>query len=317
MKSTLVSKIITYLLIPLALYGAIHLFTFSSDEVSLVVENEKAFQQDYRIYGLNIPKSISFANEEVPVMLVDVKEKLDRELLVNTYWQSNTLLYLKRSNKYFPIIEPILKENGVPDDFKYLAVIESGLTQAVSPSGAAGFWQFMKTTGSEFGLVINSEVDERYHIEKSTEAACAYLKDAYSKFGSWTLAAASYNMGQGGLQAQIDKQKVNSYYDLNLNSETGRYVYRIVVAKEILTHPEKYGFHCQEDLLWKSIETEPMVIDSTINDLALFSKNIGINYKVLKEYNPWIRTNSLSVIPGDSLVLDLPLRQYLPLLVAQ
>lgn len=315
MQNKFQKYILSLVVIPLALFGAIHLFSFSKDEVAETESNQRSFNEDYRIYALNIPKTISFATENVPVQLMDVSEKLDRELLVNTYWQSNTLLYLKRAHKYFPIIEPILEANGIPDDFKYLAVIESGLTPAVSPSGARGFWQIMKTTGKDYGLEINNEVDERYHIAKSTEAACEYLKQAHDKFGSWTLAAASYNMGMGGLNKQINKQQVDSYYDLKLNPETGRYVYRIIVAKEIMRNPSKYGFQIRDSQLWNQIQTEPLVIDTTISDLAVFSKNIGINYKILKEFNPWLRSNSLTLKTVKSYTLDIPKRQFLPLLM--
>ena len=307
--------IVSLLIIPMALYGAIQLFSFSKDEVAETEEHQRSFNQDYRIYAINIPEEISFANESVPLKLVDVSEKLDRELLVNTYWQSNTLLYLKRAHKYFPIIEPILAANGIPDDFKYLAVIESGLTPVVSPAGATGFWQIMKTTGKDFGLEINNEVDERYHLVKSTEAACKYLNQAHTKFGNWTLAAASYNMGMGGLNRQLTKQKVDSYYDLKLNSETGRYVYRIVVAKEIMANPSKYGFQFRENQLWNQIQSEPMVIDTTISDLAIFAKDLGINYKVLKEFNPWLRANTLTLKTVKSYTIDLPKRDFLPILV--
>lgn len=306
---------LSFLLIPLAMYGAIQLFSFSKDEVAEKETYQHSFNTDYKIYAINIPSELSFAEEEVPLKLVDVHEKLDRELLVNTYWQSNTLLYLKRANKYFPIIEPILKANGVPDDFKYLAIIESGLTPIVSPAGATGFWQIMKTTGKDLGLEINNEVDERYHIAKATEVACKYLNQAHKKFGNWTLAAASYNMGMGGLNRQINKQNVSSYYDLKLNTETGRYVYRIMAAKEILSTPEKYGFQYRENQLWNEIQTEELIIDSSIVDLAVFAKELGINYKILKEYNPWLRSNKLTLKTVKSYTFDIPKKEFFPLLV--
>lgn len=315
MQTKFSKYIITFIGLPLALYGAMQLFSFSKNEVVEKEEYQHSFNTDYKIYALNLPSNLLFAEEKVPLQLVDVQEKLDRELLVNTYWQSNTLLYLKRAHKYFPIIEPILKENGIPSDFKYLAVIESGLTPIVSPAGATGFWQIMKTTGKQYGLEINSEVDERYHIAKSTQAACKYLNEAYKKFGSWTLAAASYNMGMGGLNRQITKQKVDSYYDLKLNTETGRYVYRIIAAKEILSTPEKYGFQFRENQLWNKIQTEPLTIDTSITDLASFSKEIGLNYKILKEYNPWLRSNKLTLKTVKSYTMDIPKKEFLPLLV--
>jgi soluble lytic murein transglycosylase-like protein len=315
MLSKATKSILSFLVLPLALFGAIQLFSFSKNEAAENETYQHSFNTDYKIYALNIPESLSFANEEVPLQLVDVHEKMDRELLVNTYWQSNTLLYLKRAHKYFPIIEPILKANGIPDDFKYLAVIESGLTPIVSPAGATGFWQIMKTTGKDFGLEINSEVDERYHVAKSTEVACKYLNQAYKKFGNWTLAAASYNMGMGGLNKQLNKQSVDSYFDLKLNSETGRYVYRIIVAKEILSSPNKYGFQFRENQLWTEVQTEPLVIDTSITNLAGFAKEIGLNYKILKEYNPWLRSNKITLKTVKSYTFDIPKKEFLPLLV--
>ncbi len=200
----------------------------------------------YNVYALDVPTDLNFAGEQLPLDNPDIYERMDRELLVNTYWQSNGLLMFKRAQKYFPIIEPILKENGIPEDFKYLAVIESGLTNAVSPAGARGFWQIMKTTGRENGLEINSNVDERYHLEKATKVACKYLKEAKSKFGNWTLAAASYNAGKAGIGRRLEEQSVSDYYDLLLGEETGRYMFRIVALKEILTNAEKYGFNFRE-----------------------------------------------------------------------
>ena len=248
------------------------------------ITDPKNTSDTYKIKALKLPPNLNLAGERVPLEQYDIKERMDRELLVNTYWQSNTLLYLKRSNKYFPIIEPILKEHGIPDDFKYLAVIESGLTPIVSPAGAAGFWQIMKSTGKEMGLEINSEVDERYHVAKATHVACKYLQDAYDRFGSWTLAAASYNMGMGGLNRQLTKQQVKSYYDLKLNAETGRYVYRIMAAKEILSDPKKYGFQYRENQLWNGVQTEEVKVSATVSNLALYAKELGINYNILKEY---------------------------------
>lgn len=240
-----------------------------------------------------MPERLEFCNERVPLERPDIKESFDRELLVNTYWQSQALLFIKRSHKWFPIIEPILKKNNVPDDFKYLAVIESGLTNAVSPAGARGFWQFMKSSGKEFGLEISDEVDERYHVEKSTEAACKYLKKSYAKFGNWTLAAASYNCGIAGLSRQLKKQNQDSYYDLLLNSETGRYVYRIVAVKEILDEPKKYGFQIRKKDLYYLEPTLSIEIDTSIEDLVGFCDTLSINYKQLKYYNPWLRKPNL------------------------
>ena len=195
------------------------------------------------------PDSVSFAGERVPLEYFDVKEALDRELHVNTYWQSQTIFMIKRANRYFPEIEAILKEEGVPDDFKYMAMAESGLTNSVSPSNAAGFWQFLKKTSEENGLQVNSEIDERFNIEKSTHAACKFLKNAYAKYGNWTMAAASYNMGKQGLSKQEDFQKEDNYYNLALNEETSRYIFRILAFKLVIKNPELYGFHLTKKII--------------------------------------------------------------------
>ena len=268
------------------------------------------FNENYQIYTLNLPGEIDFAGEQVPVELIDVAEKLDRELLVNTYWQSNGFLLMKRANRWFPVIEPILKEEGVPSDFKYLALIESGLTQIVSPAGATGFWQIMKTTGKEYGLQIDSQIDERYHVEKSTRVACAYLKDAKKKFGSWTLAGASYNMGINGLRKQLEKQRVTSYYDLLLNSETSRYLFRIVALKYILNNPTHYGFNFRTQDLYPPIPTNEITLDSSVSSFAFYSKQIGINYKVLKYFNPWLRQSYLKNASRKSFTIKIPTEDF-------
>lgn len=251
-------------------------------------EKEKAVK-DYNVYALSLPKNLNFAGEKVPIENPDIHERMDRELLVNTYWQSNGLLLIKRAHKYFPIIEPILKKNGIPEDFKYLAVAESGLTQIVSPAGATGFWQLMEATAEEHGLEVNDNVDERYHIEKSTQVACEYLKEAKERFGTWTLAAASYNAGKYGIEKQQERQDVTDYYDLLLGSETERYIFRIVAIKEILNHPAKYGFNFEEKHLYKPIITKKVDVDTAVTDFARFAKDFGINYKILKIHNPWLR----------------------------
>src|SRR5690554_7372140 len=192
---------------------------------------EKKFSNDYNIYALPIPEYLEFAGEKVPLDDPDIRERFDRELLVNTYWQSNGLLLFKRANIYFPQIEPLLKKHGIPDDFKYLAVAESGLEYTSSPAGASGIWHFMKATGLEYGLEINEYVDERYNLEKATMVAAAYLKKSKDRFGSWTMAAASYNAGVRGMTNQMDRQNETDYYDLLLNVETSRYVFRILDRK--------------------------------------------------------------------------------------
>lgn len=267
--------------------------------------NDKAVK-DYNVYALNLPEKMDFAGENVPLELQDIHERMDRELLVNTYWQSNGLLLLKRANKYFPIIEPILAEEGIPDDFKYLAVIESGLTQAISPARAVGFWQIMEGTGKDYKLEINDNVDERYHIEKSTRVASQYLKKSKEKFGTWTLAAAAFNAGDRGIQRQLDRQKVDDYYDLLLGEETGRYLFRILALKEIMNDPEKYGFNFDDEHLYKPIPTRRVKVDTAVSDFADFAKEFDINYKILKLHNPWLREAHLNNASRKTYYLEIP-----------
>jgi hypothetical protein len=256
------------------------------------------------------PTSIDFAGEKAPLQITDVRERLDRELLINANLDATTLLIIKRANRVFPVIEPILAKYNVPDDFKYLAVIESGLVNAVSPAGARGVWQFMPQTAKENGMEVNEIVDERYHLEKSTEAACKYLLDAKAKFGSWTLAAASYNGGMTGVNKQIEMQKVTNYYDLLLNDETSRYVFRILALKEIMKSPDKYGFSVNTDELYVNLPSKKIEIDSSINDLASFAKSQGINYKILKIHNPWLRDRKLVNLSRKKYQIEIPLSGY-------
>jgi membrane-bound lytic murein transglycosylase D len=302
---------LTGILLGVVILMGYELFTFSSDEHKTEDQNyQHKFNEDYRVYSLNIPTDLTFCEEEVPVYDMDVYERLDRELLVNTYWQSNSLLYHKRASKWFPIMEPILKKNGVPDDFKYLCLIESGLMNVVSPAGATGFWQILKTTGQEYGLEINSNVDERYDVVKATEAACKYLKESHDKYGNWTLAAASYNMGINGVERQLERQKVNNYYDLLLNAETSRYLFRIIAAKEILEHPTKYGFHYRLKDLYMPPETYTVKVDTAISDLALFAEKHGVNYKILKIFNPWLRETHLNNKSRKEYTIEFPKSGY-------
>lgn len=224
------------------------LFVYAIQEAPTDENFEKKLINDYNVYALQIPENLDFAGEAMPLKSPDIYERMDKELLVNTYWQSNGLLMFKRAKKYFPIIEPILKKHGIPDDFKYLAVIESGLTNAVSPAGARGVWQIMPATAKENGLEVNENVDERYHIAKSTEVACKYLLKSKEELGSWTLAAAAYNAGNSGISKYLKEQNVSNYYDLLLGEETGRYVFRIVALKEIMTNPAKYGFNFRKKI---------------------------------------------------------------------
>jgi hypothetical protein len=258
----------------------------------------------------NFPSEIDFASEKTPLQIYDVRERMDRELLINENLHSSTILILKRANKVFPIIEPILAKYNVPDDFKYLAVIESSLVNAVSPAGARGVWQFMPETAREKGIEVSETVDERYHLEKSTEAACKYLLSAKEKLGSWTLAAASYNGGMSGISSQMEFQQVNNYYDLLLNDETSRYVFRILALKEILKNPILYGFDIQKDKLYQKILTRKIEVDTTINNLALFAKSQGINYKILKYHNPWLRDKKLDNPKNKKYEIEIPTEGY-------
>ena len=255
---------------------------------------EKKIINDYNVYALNVPDDLEFAGEALPLSNPDILERMDRELLVNTYWQSNGLLMFKRANKFFPIIEPILAKHGIPDDFKYLSVIESGLQNVTSPAGAKGFWQIMKTTGRENGLEINSNVDERYNLEMATEVACKYLLKAKERFGTWTLAAASYNAGMAGISRRLDDQGVDNYYDLLLGEETGRYIFRIVALKEILNHPDQYGFNFRVKDLYQNVPTYKVEVDTAVTDFVQFAERFGINYKILKLHNPWLREKHLN-----------------------
>lgn len=256
------------------------------------------------------PTAVDFAGESAPLQINDVKERLDRELLINANLDATTVLIIRRANRAFPIIEPILQKYGVPDDFKYLAVIESGLVNATSPAGAKGVWQFMPDTAKEKGMEVNELVDERYHLEKSTEAACKYLLAAKEKFGSWTLAAASYNGGMTGVGKRIDEQKVSNYYDLGLTEETSRYVFRILALKEIMKNPAVYGFSIYETDLYSRIPSKKIEVDTSIIDLANFAKAQGINYKILKIHNPWLRDKKLLNPSKKKYEIEIPLSGY-------
>jgi len=271
---------------------------------------KKKLLNDYNVYALPLPEKMDFAGELVPLNNPDIRERMDRELLVNVYWQSNGLLLFKRANKYFPIIEPMLKKYGLPDDFKYLAVAESGLEYTSSPAGASGIWHFMKATGIEYGLEINDYVDERYNLEKATQVAAEYLIKSKERFGSWTMAAASYNAGVSGMNKQINRQKETSYYDLLLNNETSRYVFRILALKEIMTHPEQYGFNFREKDLYTNIPTFTVKVNTAIEDLAEWVKPYGINYKILKIHNPWLRDTYLKNSSGKEYLIEIPEKGY-------
>ncbi|MDX9880749.1 MAG: lytic transglycosylase domain-containing protein [Prolixibacteraceae bacterium] len=259
-------------------------------------------------YGsVPLPEELNFAGEQVPLERFDVTESLDRELLSNAYFHSQTIRFLKMAPRYFSIIDPILKENGVPADFKYLCLAESNFDErAVSPAGAVGLWQFMKNTATEYGLEINKEVDERYHIEKTTAAACKYLLESYQKYGSWALVAASYNAGRSFISNQAERQKTNGYYDLLLGEETARYVFRIMALKIIMENPEKYGFQVPDKEKYPVIETKTIGITGAVPNFADFAKQHSISYKMLKQFNPWLRESYLTNPSGKTYQVKIP-----------
>ena len=258
------------------------------------------------IHDLELPESMEFCGEQVPLDRFYVREALEREILVNTYRHASNILLLKRTTRWFPVIEPIMRKNNIPEDFKYLAMIESDLTNAVSPSKAVGFWQFLEGTGKQYKLEIYKEVDMRYHQEKETQAACEFLNDLYKRFGSWTLAAAAYNCGGGKVSRTIEEQHVTSYYDMLLPAETERYIYRILALKLITENPQKYGFNISDNGWYQPLEYKTVKVTQTIDDLAQWAVNQGTNLKMLKYYNPWLRSNTLTISPGNSYVIKLP-----------
>ena len=265
---------------------------------------------DHIAHDIELPETMEFCGEEVPLHLFYVRERLERELLINTYRHSTTLLQLKRTTRWFPVMEPIMEQYGLPEDFKYLAMIESELTNAVSPSKAVGFWQFLEGTGKEYNLEINREVDMRYNVEKETVAACKYLKDSYRKFGSWISAAAAFNCGNGRISRTMDDQRVDSYFDMLLPEETQRYVYRILALKLITENPEKYGFQIGDNGWYRPYEYKTVTVTESIHNLMDFAFEQGTNYKMLKYFNPWLRSNSLTVSAGKSYEIKIPTGKY-------
>lgn len=288
------------------IFTTLRFFTFYSASPIDDKEHREEFNSQYAIYSLPLPKEVDLAGEPVPMEDPQVREAYDQELLVNTYWQSQTLLFLKRKARYFPQMRPIFQEHGIPEDLLYLSLIESGLTQVKSPAGAVSFWQIMESTGREYGLEISEEVDERYHLEKSTHAACRYLKKAYQKLGSWTLAAASYNMGMSGVQRQLKRQSGDNFYDLTLNPETARYLYRLLAVQEIMEHPRDYGFHLRPQDSYDPIPTHCVAVDTAIDDLGKFANELGINYRILKFHNPWLRYEYLPRKAGKTYQVEIP-----------
>jgi hypothetical protein len=278
------------------------------DSDKMTIDTTYGTHENYKIQALKLPDNLNFAGERVPIENPNIFERMDRELLVNTYWQSNGLLLFKRANKYFPILEPLLKKHGLPDDFKFLALAESAFIDETSSAGAAGMWHFMVETGKEFGLEINSNIDERYNVEKSTAVAAQYLKRSKEKFGSWTLAAATYNAGNFGVSSRLEAQQVTSYYDVLLPNETERYVFRVLALKEIMNNPKKYGFIFDQEDLYILPKTTTVKVDTTITNLVSFGKKFGITYKELKIHNSWLRENKLINKSGKVYEIKIPIK---------
>jgi hypothetical protein len=253
-----------------------------------------------------IPDNITFAGERVPLENFDTRESLEREIITSAYRHSSTILIIKRANRYLPVIEKILKENNIPDDFKYLAAAESEYSNMISPVGATGFWQIMQETGKEEGMEINNVVDERYDLEKSTLFACNYFRQSYEKFGNWTLAAASYNGGRAAISEQIQIQKQNNYYDLLLAEETARYIFRAIAYKLIISDPQQYGFEIRKDELYPPLKYYEVKVDTAITDISAFASRFGTNYKLLKFLNPWLRKPFLTPKPSKTYKIKIP-----------
>jgi hypothetical protein len=271
-----------------------------------VISPEYGATEHLQTISYAVPKEMTFAGETVPLSIPDVYERLDKELQINCYWHSNTIFMLKRANRWLPRMEKVLEEYGIPDDFKYLPLIESSLMNATSYREAVGYWQILASSGRELDLEITKEVDERYDPMKATVAACKYLKRSYRKFGNWTKVAASYDRGKAGVDRALEAQRVDSYYDLYLNEETSRYVFRILAIKEIAEHPQRYGFNIDPSHLYQPIPVRYVEVNETITDLVDFAKEHGTNYKLLKEHNPWLREGRLTVRRGKTYKIAIP-----------
>jgi hypothetical protein len=269
-------------------------------------EQHPANDTVYNIKSFNLPSEVTFAGEKMPLDNFDTRESLEREILTSAYRHSSTILIIMRAHRYLPLIEKILKKNNVPDDFKYLVAAESEYSNMVSPVGATGFWQIMPETGREDGMEINTVVDERYDVEKSTQFACDFFLKSYEKYGNWTLAAASYNGGRNGISEQIEIQHQNNYYDLLLTEETARYIFRAVAYKLVITNPQKYGFNLTEKDLFPELKYFEVKVDTAITDFSAFSQKFGTNYKMLKFLNPWLRKPFLTPKPNKEYLIKIP-----------
>lgn len=301
--------IIAIILASLAIAGEAFIFATHKEKNEQEALHARAIRADYRVYAPSIPDTLYFCGERVPLNIYYVREGLDRELVSNMYYQSNTTFCIKRATRLFPTIERILKEEGVPEDMKYLCVIESSLTNATSPAGAKGYWQFMKTTGANYGLEISDEIDMRNDLEASTRAACRFLKTLKSRLGGWTEAAAAYNCGEGGLSTRIAKQGQSSYYDLYLNSETQRYVYRILAIKLIFQNPQSYGYHIRQCDTYPELPYTEVELSGQNVDLYQFATQNGTSYKMLRNLNPWITTDKLKNKNNKTYTVRIPTKK--------
>src|SRR5690554_5376542 len=283
--------------------GVLFLFSCENHQQNKVEKKDALFTYEENIKNRfvvpKVPDEITFAGETISFKDLDLRERMDKELVINNFWHSNTILMMKRSNRWLPLMKEIFREEQVPEDLVYIAVIESGLMNVTSPRGAKGFWQFMEATGKEYGLIINHQIDERYHVEKSTRAACRYLKEAYQRFDSWILAAASYNLGMYGIADNLKRQKVKSYFDLSLNDETARYIFRILAVKIVFENPANYGFYIDNDALYPQYLTKDITIDYSIPNLYEWAVNQGISIKILRKLNPWIKGQKFGVKEGE------------------
>ncbi|GHV21776.1 murein transglycosylase [Clostridia bacterium] len=308
------NKKTSYILISGLIVTGIVLFLFLSGSAEPGTEEKRRPEIPSLTVSAPIPDHVKFCDREISLERLDMRERFDREINGFTYLHSTTLLYIKRANRFFPIIEPILKRYDIPDDFKYLCVIESGLdTRAISPMKAAGLWQFMEPTAKVYGLEIRDGVDERYHIEKATEAACRYFRDAYNRYGSWENVAASYNAGTGRISGEMNKQQVESAFDLLLVTETSRYIFRMMAAKEVFSNPEKYGFILKKEDLYPPVPVDLVDVQTDITDLASFARQYELNYMQLKEFNVWLRDTKLTIPKNGNKVyqIAIPKKEYL------
>ena len=301
MKKSTLFPIVASLLI-----GILISFSFNNTYETDTETYQSGFEENTKIFAVKIPRNIKFADEKIPLDKFYVEEALERELTVNTYFHSSSIFLIKKAHRWFPIIEPILEKNNIPEDFKYLAVAESGLAQVISPAGATGFWQILKTTGRELGLEINADIDQRYDVELATEAACEYLNKAYDKYGDWTLVAASYNAGMNKVSKELKRQEQDNYYDMIFGEETSRYVYRIIALKLLLEKPEDYGFYLRKKDLYKPYKLEKITVDTAISNIPAFAKSYDLNYKEFKIYNPWIRQAYLANKSRRTYTIQIP-----------